>query len=340
LRQDVFEEQRGVGKLLHITNGDSVVGTLKEAGVPGKYSPWADVLWEGPVPYTGDDDDAFLTKRARFLYESAYSPSYEESLSTLQSWEAVLKTYRSHEEVVLWFEHDLFDQLILVRLLDWFVRHGLGHTRLSLICIGEYPGVPGFRGLGELRAEQLAPLLDTRRDVTPPQFQLAQAAWQAFTGSDPVFIENILITDTPPLPFLAGALQRLLEEFPSTRNGLARSEEQALRAAAELGSTSAGGLFLAIQDMEQRSFVGDLSFWRILTRLAAEPHPLLRISADTADRFSQRIVDITELGRQVLAGNEDYVRLGGVDKWIGGVHLQGSESRWRWNGSGLVELPI
>ena len=103
--------------LLHITNGDSVVGTLKQAGVPGNYSSWADVLWEGPVFQA--DDDALLRNRARFLCESGYSNSYEESLSTLQTWETALKGYRSYDEVVLWFEHDLFDQLILIRLLDW-----------------------------------------------------------------------------------------------------------------------------------------------------------------------------------------------------------------------------
>jgi hypothetical protein len=334
LLQDAFEEQREVDKLLHITNGDSVVGTLKQAGVPGKYSSWADVLWEGPVPYP-EDDDAFLSKRARFLSESGYS-TYEESLSTLQVWETALKTYPSYDEVVLWFEHDLFDQLILIRLLDWFARHELGRTGLSLICIGEYPGMPRFRGLGELRAEQLAPLLNTRRVVTLLQLQLARTAWQAFTGSDPVAIEKCLRADTTPLPFLAGALQRLLEEFPSTRNGLGRSEEQALRAAAGLGSASAGRMFLAIQDLEQHSFMGDLSFWHILVRLAAEPHPLVRISEATGNSFSQRIVEITQLGKQVLAGNEDYIRLGGIDRWIGGVHLQGSESRWRWNGCRLV----
>jgi hypothetical protein len=327
-----------VATLLHITNGDSVVGTLKQAGVPGNYSSWADVLWEGPVFQA--DDDALLRNRARFLCESGYSNSYEESLSTLQTWETALKAYRSYDEVVLWFEHDLFDQLILIRLLDWFARHPLGRTRLSLICVGEHPGVPGFRGLGELRADQLAPLLDTRLEVTPSQLQLARVAWQAFTGPDPFSIEMLLAADTAPLPFLAGALRRLLEEFPSTRNGLARSEEQALKAVAELGSTSAGQMFLATQNMEQSSFMGDISFWHILTRLAAEPHPLLRILGATEERFSKRTVHITELGKQVLASDEDYVRLRGIDKWIGGVHLHGPESRWRWNGSNLVAPPI
>jgi hypothetical protein len=70
-------------KLLHITNGDSVVGTLKEASAPGNYSPWADVLGESPVQHT-DGDDAFLSDCARFLHKSGYSNSYDESLLRLQ----------------------------------------------------------------------------------------------------------------------------------------------------------------------------------------------------------------------------------------------------------------
>jgi hypothetical protein len=176
--------------------------------------------------------------------------------------------------------------------------------------------------------------------VTPLHLQLARAVWRAFTGSDPVAVEKILITDTSAPPFLAGALRRLLEEFPSTRNGLARSEEQALRAASESAGASTGRMFVAFQAMEESTFMGDVSFWHLLMRLAAEPHPLLSLSADTTEGFGQRVVKIDSLGRQVLRGDVDYVRLGVANKWIGGVHLQGSESRWRWNGSGLVKLSI
>jgi hypothetical protein len=36
--------------MLHITNGDSVVATFRQARFPGKYLSWADVLHDGPVP--------------------------------------------------------------------------------------------------------------------------------------------------------------------------------------------------------------------------------------------------------------------------------------------------
>jgi hypothetical protein len=33
----------------------------------------------------------------------------------------------------------------------------------------------------------------------------------------------------------------------------------------------------------------------------------------------------------VLAGEADHVRLNGIDRWLGGVHLEGDEAAWRWD---------
>jgi hypothetical protein len=45
----------------------------------------------------------------------------------------------------------------------------------------------------------------------------------------------------------------------------------------------------------------------------------------------ERTVALTDAGRAVLEGREDRVRLNGIDRWLGGVHLQGNESEWRWD---------
>jgi hypothetical protein len=42
-------------------------------------------------------------------------------------------------------------------------------------------------------------------------------------------------------------------------------------------------------------------------------------------------VRLTDAGHGVLAGADDHVRLNGVDRWIGGVHLAGDAAPWRWN---------
>jgi hypothetical protein len=36
-------------------------------------------------------------------------------------------------------------------------------------------------------------------------------------------------------------------------------------------------------------------------------------------------------GLRVLRAEADHVALNGVDRWIGGVHLAGADSRWRWD---------
>jgi len=40
---------------------------------------------------------------------------------------------------------------------------------------------------------------------------------------------------------------------------------------------------------------------------------------------------ITDTGREVLAGRADQVRLNGINRWLGGVHLVGNEALWRWD---------
>ena len=43
---------------------------------------------------------------------------------------------------------------------------------------------------------------------------------------------------------------------------------------------------------------------------------------------------------RVLAGDADHVRLNGIDRWIGGVHLRGRYPRWRWDdGTETIAVP-
>ena len=197
-------------RFLHVLNGDSVRGTLDRSDVPGTFAVYADTLHEGPVPYEVGTPAARET-RARYLAASGYL-SFADALRTGEAWEAKLDTYSSYDEVVLWFEHDLFDQLLLIRHLEWLSRRDLGRTSLSLICIGEFPGFQPFHGLGQLDADELTSLLGTRERVTAEQISLGRRAWRAFTASDPTDLDVLAHSTHGPLPFLPGALRRFIED--------------------------------------------------------------------------------------------------------------------------------
>src|SRR5690348_12385732 len=144
--------------MLHITNGDSAAGSLRAAGLPGEVLAWRDVLAEGPMP-EGLTLDELAPVRARFLAQTGWA-SYDEALADLRRQYAALAVAvaTAQDEVVLWFEHDLHDQLQLGQLLDWFAAHARGSTMLSLVMIGEHPAVTPFYGLGQLTPQQLAAL--------------------------------------------------------------------------------------------------------------------------------------------------------------------------------------
>jgi hypothetical protein len=315
---------RETHRLLHVLNGDAAADRLRAAGIQGQITLSADLLYEGPVTPTSSPERR-RRERARFLAESGYD-DYDRCLATLAGWDHALEGFRAHDEVVLWFEHDLFDQLHLCRLLSWFGGRDSGLTGLSLVLASDY--------LGRMPPHRMTSLLDAREPATAAQKRLARTAWEAFCAPSPLALAALPHADTSALPHLAAALRRHLEEFPATGDGLARTERQALAAVAA-GPLPFAALFGAVQAMEESIFMTDLSLLRRLRDLAAGPRPLLRSDAHpegTPRLPGSGAIAITAAGRAVLAGRADWIEIrGGIDRWLGGVHLLGPDAAWRWD---------
>jgi hypothetical protein len=163
-----------------------------------------------------------------------------------------LRRAGEHDEIVLWFEHDLYDQLQLIQVLD-----GLSALRgppISLVCEAEY--------LGNMAPERAAELFSLRTPLTRRHFQEAQSAWAAFRSSDPLQIDP---SKPKALPFLGAALRRHLEEFPWTSDGLSRSQRQ-IREALNDGPLSLPELFRRTH--EEPAFLGDTTLAWYVERMS------------------------------------------------------------------------
>jgi hypothetical protein len=77
--------------------------------------------------------------------------------------------------------------------------------------------------------------------------------------------------------------------------------------------------------------LGDTSFLHQLRTLAAGPHPLLRLEQTASGGLASLHVALTRIGQQILAGANDWIFMAGIDRWLGGVHLKGFDSPWRWD---------
>ncbi len=235
----------------------------------------------------------------------------------------------------MWFEHDLYDQLQLVDVLALAREEG---ARPSAIVVDSFPGKPGFRGLGELTAEELETLWPARREVAVDALETAAAVWDAFRAPEPEALAGWVVRGTPALPLLGPALGRLLEELPAPGDGLATTERIALRAVAEGASTPVAA-FLAAQELEEAPFLGDAWLFRSLAELGRGPARLvetegadLPVPPPLGDRrlFAGMPIRLTANGEGVLAGDADRVELLGIDRWVGGTHVV-DDRVWRWD---------
>lgn len=311
----------------HVANGTSVTMMFDEAGIPGPWSIWADPLHDGPVP-GGLSDSQLMDVRMRHL--APPDPRQHNPVNDLREWRRAIERFDSYDELILWYEHDLFDQLNLIQLLTWIRGCVPADKLVTLICIDSFPGHPQFKGIGELTASEVASLLGVRQPVTDAQYELATRAWDAFRHSTPESLDELRRGKTSPLPYLADAITRFLQEYPWTRDGLSRSERRLLELAAS-GRMSLTTAFPRMHDGEKAYYVSDTSLADLAIALSQTTPPLLAHTRDGHDHILHGSVTLTDSGRAVLARQMDRVAACGIDRWYGGVHLHASNDGWRWD---------
>lgn len=298
-------------KILNIVNGDVTVEIIKKAHINGDFLPWRDFLHEGPVPRT-QSINQLSEIRANFIYQQGFG-SLKEIEKEFQERDEALKDYHKYQKIILWFEPDLYDQLQLLQLLSWFKSNNTEKIQLSLISTEYY--------LGESSSSEITKLLGYEEKISSKHLQLAQKAWLAFTAPNPVAWFNLLNEDLYLFPFLKESVLRMLEEYPNTRNGLSRSEHQALLSISR-GIENPHELFKNCQRYEQHKFMGEMIFWKILDEFIE--NNLIH------SMKNGQILHITALGRQILNGEINYLHIKPIKRWIGGTKLR-NDSVWCWN---------
>lgn len=307
--------------MLHITNGSVVAGLLRALGLKGDLVTWDDILHEGPVQ-AGLGVPALRASRAAFLARCGGGEVTQIAASLAARDEAALGSVK-HDEVVLWFEHDLYDQLQLLQVLDMLPTGG--RPRISAVSPEGY--------LGHHSPAHLATLFTRRKEVTASERGAARVAWAAFRSSDPRALADA-IPHLGALPHLPAALRRHLQQFPSIGNGLSRTEAQALAAIAAGASRVSDVFTQSHAEREEAIFLGDVGFLLHMRGLVESPNPLVivvRRHAPSGALALEDSVALSEEGERVLEGAADRVRLCGIERWLGGVHLTGRGPVWRWD---------
>ncbi|SDU89755.1 DUF1835 domain-containing protein [Pseudomonas mucidolens] len=313
----------------HWRCGNDIAHNLNVAGFKGHFRMLTDPLCMGPVqPLSAED---YRVIRAGFISQ-AFALDPTEVARRLDDEYEHLEALGSAEHSVLWCEADAYDQLFLIRALAGLEQLP---SRLELIEVDRIPGVQRFIGIGQLAPEVLAWLWPQRRRVDASMLRCARWAWAAYCAPSPVKLAELAREPDAALPLLARALRRQLQELPGTVDGLSLSERLSLRYIADAGPVAFARVFAELMGrLEPLPYLGDMMFHGLIRPLIDAPEPLLTES-DIHLPWPRRMLALTPLGAEVLAGIAYWPDHANQERWVGGVHIVPGQPHWMIDLDGL-----
>ncbi|MQX35431.1 DUF1835 domain-containing protein [Roseospira navarrensis] len=324
---------------LHIRCGSHIQSSLARAGFVGDFLEISDPLIQGPVPAVRALE-AYHDTRAAFI-SGAYGVPLDAARAKLAgAWDVLTRADR-YGRIVLWFEHDAYDQLILARVLDAIHGRRVLESRAALVLYDPRQDgmlVGKVRGLGELSPEALRRLWTRRRAVTHTLTAQGARVWEALRRPDPGALARLSQGTVPGLATMAPALRRWLQDLPWTTDGLGLTERGILRTLhASGGTASTGTVFHAYLAEDPQPTLGDAMLTHVMHGLCAGPAPAVSRD-DPAVHDRQATWTLTDTGRRLLDGAADWAVLGGLDRWMGGMHLVSPAPAWRWDPDAMAPV--
>lgn len=211
--------------ILHITNGDDLSEKITRLDLPGDIITWREMLCEGPtIREVGSKE--FFELREHFLklnYNISEQEYREKFISELNKLAAINK----YEEIVLWFEFDLFSHMNLLALIA-FLRQNQKNYPMSLVCSRKLEGETEMAPLSELSENRLEKHYQYRIPLNEEDINTAEFIWELYCGKNPKRLISE-ITRTTNFEYLASSIRAHIERFPNAVTGLNSLESNVLK---------------------------------------------------------------------------------------------------------------
>ncbi|WP_298342581.1 DUF1835 domain-containing protein [uncultured Algibacter sp.] len=299
--------------ILHITNGGVLTSYLQELQIEGEIVTWQEMLCEGPTQEIVHSPSLIKT-RADFLNEF-----YDVELDLNKIDFALSQLDKANErynEVVIWFEYDLFCHINMLAVINLLKQKGI-ELPLYLVCSGRISGIDGLKGLGELSSQQLLKHYKNKIKLKEEDLDLAITLWQIYCGVDHNLFKPY-ITKTSSFDYLSNCLKAHLKRFPDSITGLNTLETNVLNLIKENDIKSKHHLLGYTLNYQGFYGYGDLQLNRIIDYLA----PFYVVTKDS--------VRLNRKGHEILLGQYNASKDFDSDIAFGGVkksHFQFSKKQ-------------
>lgn len=319
---------------LIVTTDSSTAGAIQGAGLADRVIAIERRLLWGPLPSAAELDAFFAPRMAQphGLHWLDDTPPWRLDEWGLKGY-GLIELLSECGSAELWIGQEPNAQLLLLWLLD--------HCSVEDAAISKLVMRQLDVAVGAVDPEQLAQLNPPIVKPTHDHLELAGRAWRAYRAPTPEAWFDLLKTDVSLFPHLKQSIVALLEELPGAATGLGATETRILELVAP-GNARPFDVFPGHQKCNDRRVFDYWEVGTLLDGLVRSPAPAVSgleegpFTLDMHDdalrhaRYKQSRLSLTELGRAVLAGEEDFLRHNLIHRWWGGSLLT-NERQWRWD---------
>ncbi len=204
-------------KTLHVLNGDSTAKILENSEIKGDVIVWRELLCDGPLHKNVGSDEFWLNRYTFFENELGVErlEYFDKTIKEIVKLEDV----SVYNEVVLWFEFDLFCQVNLLALCTYLLDNYVKKVNYYLVCTGNEEGKEQLQPLSNYSSEEYQTLYDNKITLSKTSLEYAKECWNVFVKNDFEQLKNFNFNQSSKFQYLQLAINQHLMRFPN-KNGL------------------------------------------------------------------------------------------------------------------------
>jgi hypothetical protein len=294
-----------MAKQLHITISDNLSDNILELKLEGKIVVWREMLCEGPTTFQLGTPE-FIALRTHFLSEKYQisTEGYQENFLIELEKLTDLETY---EEVILWFEFDLFSHINMLAAISHLMENNID-VPTYLVCSKKVKGEKESIPLSQLPLKILQKHYENRIHLNQDDLEMANLMWQLYNGDNPQKLKNLIKVQTN-FEYLSSCIRAHIERFPNAVTGLNALEKNILKLINTHNITSINQLLG--YSLEYQGYYGyiDIQLQRVINKL--------QLFYEVTDQK----IELTPEGNEALNASRNFYRVLKSDEFLGGVNM-------------------
>ncbi|SFS63693.1 DUF1835 domain-containing protein [Lutibacter maritimus] len=231
---------------IHVLNGDAILPIFQKSGIKGDIVICREMFCEGPILEQVASDD-FWKQRYAF-FEKYFSIGKLEYFDKTIKEILKIEDLAVYDEIVLWFEYDLFCQVNLLAMCSFLLQNYRKDVTYNLVCTGRVKGKTKLHSLSDFSSEEYVALYKNKVKLTKNNLIFADQAWKLYVQNNYKELSDFNFSKTGKFTYLQAAINQHLKRFPQ-ENGFNEIENKILQ-------------IIASEALSSEKIVQKLLFWQ------------------------------------------------------------------------------